>query len=205
MIETEGLHNDRRHGFKPCRGTDTALATLHETIAIARGSGQTVDLVFWDISRAFDKVWHDGLKYKIRQCDFPDCLTRILCSYLTDRTTRIRIGDFDGPEFRLRSGVPQGGCLSLTLFNLCTLDLDKPTGQADYLAYADAITQIIPSHSKSRKMHALATTRAIQQIDTFENKCKIIKNKDKFTLISLERQKTEDIRLKDRTIQLGPL
>ena len=50
MIGTKGLHNDRQHGFRPSRGTDTALAILHETIATARGSGQTVDLVFRDIS-----------------------------------------------------------------------------------------------------------------------------------------------------------
>ena len=143
IIETKGLHNDRQHGFRPSRGTDTALTILHETIATARGSGQTVGLVSRNISRAFHKLWHDGLKYKIRQCDFPDCLTRLLCSYVTDRTARIRIGDFYGPEFTLRSGVPQGGSLSLTLFNLYTHDLDKPTGQADYLAYADDITQII--------------------------------------------------------------
>ena len=55
-METKGLHNDRPHGFRPCRGTDTALAILHETIATARDSGQTVDLVFRDINRTFDKV-----------------------------------------------------------------------------------------------------------------------------------------------------
>ena len=78
MRQTKRLHNDRQHGFKPSRGTNTALAILHETLAAARGSGQRVDLVFRDISREFDKVWHDGLKYKIRECNFLDCLTRLL-------------------------------------------------------------------------------------------------------------------------------
>ena len=103
----------------------------------------------------------------------------------------------------MRSGIPQGCCLSPTFFNLYTHGLDKSTGQADYLAYADDIAQIIPSH-KSRHMHTLATTRAIQQIDSFENKWKIKTNKDKFTLINLGQQKTEDIRLADRTIQHRP-
>ena len=56
-----------------------ALAILHETIATARGSGQIVDLVFRDISRAFNKVWHDGLKNKIRQCNFVLVVQIILC------------------------------------------------------------------------------------------------------------------------------
>ena len=46
---------------------EQGLTILHETIATAKGSGQAVDLVFRDISWVFDKVWHDGLKYKIRQ------------------------------------------------------------------------------------------------------------------------------------------
>ena len=107
-VEDKQLHNKRQHGFRPNRGTDTALAILHETIATHRGNGLTVDLVFRDISRAFDKVWHDGLRYKIRTSQLPDTMTRTLCNYLSDRTATIRIGNYLGQTFGLNSGVPRG-------------------------------------------------------------------------------------------------
>nr|XP_027228234.1 uncharacterized protein LOC113820155 [Penaeus vannamei] len=50
-----------------------------------------------DITKAFDKVWHDGLKYKITQFQLPPHLTRLLCNFLDDRTANIRVGSCLGP------------------------------------------------------------------------------------------------------------
>ena len=81
-----GLHNKRQHGLRPKRGPDTASAILHETVVTPRGNEMTVDLVFRDISRSFDKVWHNGLRYKFKTAPLPDTMTRILSNYLADRT-----------------------------------------------------------------------------------------------------------------------
>ena len=94
LIDDKQLHNKRQHGFRPNRLTDKALAILHVTIAAHKGNGMTVDMVSRDISRAFDKVWHDGLRYKLRTEHLPDKLTRTLCNYLSDRKATIRIGNY---------------------------------------------------------------------------------------------------------------
>ena len=95
QIHNNGLHcNDRHHGFRPGRGTDTTLALLHETVATHNGNGENADLVSRDLSRAFDKVWNDGLRYKLRIARLPDTMTRTFCNYLTDRTATIRIGNY---------------------------------------------------------------------------------------------------------------
>lgn len=49
--------NDSQHGIRMKRGTDTALATIHETIAHYTAKRQQLR----DLSKAFDKVWHEGL------------------------------------------------------------------------------------------------------------------------------------------------
>jgi hypothetical protein len=200
-IENRGLYNSRQHGFRPNRGTNTATAILYETIATARGNDEKTEIILRDISRAFDKVWHDGLRDKIRRIQLPDCMTRLLCSYITDRTASIRIGDFYGPTFDIKSGVPQGGCLSPTLFNLYTHDLPAPLGPYNYISYADDITQIISYSGKSINMHSLITARAIAEVDSFENKWKIKTNVAKFQAISFGRTITKDIRLPNRTVQ----
>ena len=72
-----------------------------------------------DISTTFNKVWHNGLHYKLRITQLlPDTMTRILCNYLTGRTAVIKIGNYMGQTFKRDSGVPQGGCSSPTPFNI---------------------------------------------------------------------------------------
>ena len=118
------LQTPRQHGFRKNRGTHTATAILNETIATAFGNGNKVNVVLEDISKAFDKVWHDELK--LTQANFPTYLVRINSYYLENRTAAIRIGTFLGQKFPLLSGVPQGGYLSPTLFALYTADLPPP-------------------------------------------------------------------------------
>ena len=64
-LDTHNLHNIRQHGFRKNRGTHTALAIFNESIASAKAQNQLTDIVLRDVSKAFDKVWHTGLKYKL--------------------------------------------------------------------------------------------------------------------------------------------
>ena len=50
-----------KHG----RDTDTAIALTHGTIAKSIKNGRVVLIVLRDVKGAFDKVWHDGLRYKL--------------------------------------------------------------------------------------------------------------------------------------------
>ena len=45
--------------------------------------------VFLDISRAFDKVWHKGLMYKLQQKGISGELLKILVDFLNNRKQRI--------------------------------------------------------------------------------------------------------------------
>ena len=111
-------------------------------MATAIGNKNKVNLVLRDISKAFDKVWHEGLKYKLIQANLENSLIRIVSNYL-NRTATIKIGEYIGPKFSLLSGVPQGGCLSPTLFALYTADVPPPSVMNEMIIYADDITQIV--------------------------------------------------------------
>ncbi len=76
-------------------------------------------MVLRNVAKAFDKVWHDGLKYKVLRLQFPEILKKkILCKFLDSRTAKINIGKKYSRDFTLFGGVPQGSVLSLTLFCL---------------------------------------------------------------------------------------
>ena len=198
-----GQHfNPRQHGFTPHRGTHTALATIYEPIANAKTQGSFVNLVLRDISKAFDKVWHAGLQYKILSLQFPTCLTKLLCSYLTDRQTSVRIGTHIGPPIHLQRGVPQGGCLSPTLYNLFTSDTPEPAPFSEHVMYADDLTQIITYPSRSRHLLALYTARAIDNITNFERKWKIQTNMNKFQLVNFLHINTEPVMVDDESTNI---
>ena len=55
--------------------------------------GFCFNLVLRDVSKAFDRVWHLGLKYKILHLGLPVPVEHLLCDFLEDRTARIRVGD----------------------------------------------------------------------------------------------------------------
>ena len=191
-LSTHDLYNTRQHGFRKHRGTHTALATFQETIAGAMAQKFCTDVVLRDVAKAFDKVWHTGLKYKITTLNIHPCFTKTLSDYLTDRTASITIDNYTGPSFALESGVPQGACLSPTLFTLYTHDIPDPLPNTEYIAFADDITQITFGPYKYRDA-TRNTQHAIQQINTFEEQWKIKTNANKFKVIALARRNTEPI------------
>lgn len=186
-LENNKILNMRQHGFRQNRGTHTALAIITETIAIAKAKQENVNLILRDIKKAFDKVWHNGLKYKILKTNLPSFMKTILCDYLSDRLIQINRGQFLGPPFEIESGVPQGGCLSPTLFILYTSDMPTPSPYSEYITFADDVTQIVSYPGKSKELLAMHTRNAIENINKYENKWKIQTNKTKFTIIPIGR------------------
>ena len=96
-----------------------------------------------DVSAAFDRTWIAGLQYKIAKLGLPTSEARVLISYLQDRTSQVRIDGWLGPNFPITAGVPQGGVLSPTLYNIYTADTPAPLHRNYNIIYADDVTQII--------------------------------------------------------------
>ena len=61
------LLTENNSGFKPCDSTVNQLMFVTQQISEALDSKHDACLVFLDISKAFDKVWHRGLLFKLRQ------------------------------------------------------------------------------------------------------------------------------------------
>ncbi|KAF2350129.1 Reverse transcriptase domain [Trinorchestia longiramus] len=192
-LTIHNIYNKRQHGFRHGRGTHTALATLHETLHIHLNQ-HTIDVVLRDVSKAFDKVWHTGLKYKLSQLNLHPLFTKILANFLSDRTAAIRIANHTGKPFPIKSGVPQGAVISPALYNFYTHDLPPPIPNTDSIAFADDITQITFSPN-SRNMATRVTSRAIAQINAFERKWKIQTNANKFKLIAISRRNKYQVRV----------
>ena len=79
--------------------------------------------IFFDISKAFDKVWQNGLLYKMREMKFKDLIVMWLFQFLQERTFQIIISNITSDIFEIETSVPQGGVLSPILFSIFINDI----------------------------------------------------------------------------------
>ena len=93
--------------------------------------------LFIDTEKAFDKVWYDGLLFKIKP-HLPDTYFRLIQSYLTNKTYSVKIENAQSTFYPITSGVPQGNVLGPFLYILFTRHF--PTSPHITLAqFADGI------------------------------------------------------------------
>lgn len=198
-LEDNNMNNPRQQSFRRHRGTATAIALIYEKIANSQQNRYQCNVICRDISKCFDKIWHSGLKFKIIQLNLPRCMTSLLCNFLDNRRARIKINNYIGEPINLYSGVPQGSCISPTLFNIYVADIPPPT-QSEFIQYADDITQIITYEGKSKEYMKRKTERAIAEINDYEYKWKIKTNQNKFKILHISKKKPLPITINGQNI-----
>ena len=79
-------------GFMPGDSTVNQLTYLYNQFCQALDNGLEIRVVFFDISKAFDRVWHKGLLFKLRQCGISGQKITWLTSYLNNRRQDVFVG-----------------------------------------------------------------------------------------------------------------
>ncbi|CAG4957977.1 unnamed protein product [Colias eurytheme] len=135
-------------GFREAHSTTLQVTRVLHHLSSALNKNERAVAVLLDIEKAFDRVWHEGLIYKIltaTQC--PARLVRILHSFLSNRSFHVSVSSAISQDHAVQAGVPQGSCLSPALYSAYTDDFPSPAQPTNHIValYADDVAFVTAS------------------------------------------------------------
>ncbi|MBL2440209.1 reverse transcriptase family protein, partial [Klebsiella pneumoniae] len=114
FVSSKGILIDEQFGFRTNHSCVQQVHRLTEHILVGlnRPKPLYTGALFFDVAKAFDKVWHNGLIFKLFNMGVPDSLVLIIRDFLSNRSFRYRVEGTRSSPRSLTAGVPQGSVLS---------------------------------------------------------------------------------------------
>ena len=100
-------------------------------------SGEQIDVIYLDMSKAFDKVSHAKLLQRLREFGFRGNILNWFSSYLSNRCQQTTIHGATSRPLAVTSGVPQGSILGPLLFLLYENHLSNTVNNSTIATFAD--------------------------------------------------------------------
>ena len=111
-LTCNSLISDQQSDYRHHHGTHTQLVYLKNSLHLSLNKNMDFPVIYLDISRYFDKIWHKGLLAKCKeQCGIKGGLLCWLESYLQNRTQSVVISNSISKTQTVNAGCPQGSVL----------------------------------------------------------------------------------------------
>ena len=181
MLTSRHNHfNPSQHGFRSGRSCLSQLLAHFDQIIRILESGKSVDVIYVDFAKAFDKVDFGVTLRKLKHFGIDGKVGRWLFHFLTGRTQTVVVnGRRSSPE-PMKSGVPQGSVLGPLLFLVLISDIDSNIMSSFLSSFADD-TRI--GHAVSSDNDRSALQADLQRVYEWANTNNMQFNSEKFELI----------------------
>lgn len=133
FVEENNLLPSRSYAYRKHVSTSTCINDILHTINICKERNDKVLVLSMDVSKAYECVDICCLRTILHELNIPKQIRTWIINFLCKRT--LIIGN---SRLNIYNGIPQGSCLSPTLFNLYTLGLHGISdNNTDLFQYAD--------------------------------------------------------------------
>ena len=185
-LEKNNNISPEQAGFRQHRSTEDQVAYVAQSIEDGLQEKKHTLTVWIDMERAFDKVWKDGLRLKLRKSGVSGCMYQWISQYLNNRQARVHANGAYSRKKTLREGVPQGGVLSPTLFLVFINDIvrDLPKNVKGAIYADDLVIWCSEEHISTANYRIQEALRVLQEW-TKKWLVKINPRKTTYTIFSL--------------------
>ena len=185
-----GLITPNQSGFRP---NDSAINQLlaithHIYCAFEENPSKETRAVFLDLSKAFDRVWHEGLIYKLECKGISGNLLTLVRNYLKDRKQRVVLNGRSSEWATVSAGVPQGSVLGPLFFLIYINDLTENVACGVKL-FADDTSLFSVVRNENETAQALNSDLEKLRIWAWQWKMKFNADKTEEVVFSCKRNK----------------
>ena len=191
------LLSNHQSGFRKKDGSALQLTRLVQEWSEALDNSEYVGVIFFDLKKAFDKVWHTGLLIKLEAAGVTGRTLQWFRNYLSDRYQCVKVNNSISDPVLIHAGVPQGAILSPLLFILYMNDLTSVCAQDNVYGrinlFADD-TSMYATHSDPRTL-AVYLQDAADRLSQWFCTWSLTVNIEKTGLLILRRKGMQPISL----------
>lgn len=187
---------NEQYGFRKQHNATHQICRLTEHILQNFTHSKKTGAIFLDVAKAFDKVCHNRLLYKLIKIGLPTAITKLIKSYLMDKKFIIKINEEQSTSTEIRAGVPQGSVLGPLLYLIYVADI--PTSPNTNIAIFADDTAIYTSSKKTSKI-VKDLNEHLETIQKWASFWNIKLNEDKTQAILFKNKKEKTVQSTPKT------
>lgn len=157
LADVHQLLPSRHTGGRRLASTEHAIHFLLQRIHQAWSEGNVASLLLLDVSGAYDNVSRERLLHNLRKRQVSERIIRWIASFLSGRSTTLKLQEYTAPSAPIQTGIPQGSPISPILYLFYNADLIEAckTQETEAVGYIDHASIIAVGSTAQRNCKTL--------------------------------------------------